>query len=96
MNAQLDTATQLALFYAVSFGSLLYLGDGVTRLLLPAQWSRYRLIVAPLIGYCLLAIGAQFLASTVATMRVVTPLMLVLATIVNVAAWRVRTPACSI
>ncbi len=57
----MDVALRLALFLLAGSALLTYLGYAPARLLVPAAAQSARLLLAPVLGVCVLAIGASFL-----------------------------------
>ncbi|MBM2826342.1 MAG: hypothetical protein HW403_406 [Dehalococcoidia bacterium] len=74
---------ELILFYLATTLLLSYTGYGVVRLLAPEGLRRYALMMLPLVGYCVIAIGGSFLNSTILNMAQATWVILAAASALN-------------
>ena len=85
----IPTAFQLTTFLLTGVTLLTFLGFGPARLLLPPRHERLTLVASPLLGFCVAAIGASWLTSTVLPMTAATPVILLAGLLLNAAAvWR--------
>ncbi|MHB1032973.1 MAG: hypothetical protein ACYC0X_34965 [Pirellulaceae bacterium] len=87
MDEYLHTAAEGSWIVAVFLGLTLFVGFGTTRLLLPGEWQRYRLLLAPAIGWCLLVLGLTALNTSVPVKQAVY-LVIAAAAVANVFALR--------
>ncbi len=69
-------ALRLLLFWAAGVAALTYAGFWAARLLLPPTHRRYTLLVSPMLGFCVLAVVASWLNSSILGMGLATPLIL--------------------
>jgi len=90
MDEYLQTALEGLRIVITFYGLVYFLGAGPTSLLLPEDWRRYRLLLTPIVGWCLLVL-ALFAINMVAGVRSGMPVVLVAAAAADgVALWRRR------
>lgn len=86
-------ALKLGLFFGVALAVLTVCGFWAARLLLPRRLQRFTLLASPLLGWCVLAVAASWLNSTVLGMRTATPVILLAAVAADAAVvWRLGWP----
>lgn len=73
-------------YYMFSLLFLSFVGFWAARLLLPRGMRRHAALIAPLLGYCIVAIASSFLSSTVMNMTEATYLIVVAAGVFNLLA----------
>lgn len=77
-------AAQLLLFFIASLGLLSYVGYGLARLLLQGSLQRWRVLLMPLVGLCVIVVGSSFL-NYLLPMRYITWLLIAGSTVLNLA-----------
>ncbi len=84
-------ALELLLFLVVSLAFLSYMGYGLVKLFLPAEWRSYEGLLVPLAGYTLFLLVSYYAVRTAFNLEGALFLALGLATLLNgLALWRCR------
>ncbi|HVA23407.1 MAG TPA: hypothetical protein VMW62_03365 [Chloroflexota bacterium] len=84
--------TGAAVIYGVTLAALIFLGLGLTRLILPAAFGAETLIWSPFVGYTFMAIGFHMLNVQFLSGFVTAIILLVLAGVALIASFVVRRP----
>ena len=88
----LDLLTSAAVIYGVTLLALIFLGLGLTRLLLPEAFANEALLWSPFVGYTFMAIGFHALNVELFSGRVAAAILLGLAALALAASFAVRRP----